>query len=177
MALAFVVRRPLPMEGTFRPFRWWATPHRRAMVSIFWEGESPIRRLKGQKCRCHRHRTGPLGVDHCRRGGRPQTTPPRGGGLHPRDRQGRQGRQGEFGGGLLGLAERTPEWQPASRNSLGQLKTLCHSNSVCDRGVNYKLHELPNQDTRPIKRTTCAARPWPLPACVCGWPTSSCRLG
>src|SRR5258708_27043078 len=69
MALAFVVRRPLPMEGTFRPFRWWATPHRRAMVSIFWEGESPIRGPKGQKCRCHRHRTGPLGVDHCRRGG------------------------------------------------------------------------------------------------------------
>jgi len=60
------------MEGTFRPFRWWATPHRRAMVSIFWEGESPIRRLKGQKCRCHRHRTGPMGVDDCGPGGRKQ---------------------------------------------------------------------------------------------------------
>src|SRR5260221_12138349 len=80
-----------------------ATP-RAEMLNFLRGGESPIRGLKGQKCRCHRHRTRPLGVDDCGRGG-PQPTPPSGGGLHPRDRQ---GRHRAFGGGLLGLADGAP---------------------------------------------------------------------
>src|SRR5258708_31642580 len=78
-----------------------ATP-RAEMLNFLRGGESPIRGLKGQKCRAIG--IGPVHwgwtiVD----GG---ATPPSGGGLHPRDRQSRQGRHRAFGGGLLGLAAR-----------------------------------------------------------------------
>src|SRR5690348_5047386 len=69
-----------------------ALPPRCAEVLIFSTGVSPNRGLGGQKCRCHRHRTGPLGVDHCGPGPRPQTTPPSGGGLHPRAAKAANGR-------------------------------------------------------------------------------------
>src|SRR4029434_6085521 len=37
-----------------RPYRWWLLSER-----VFFEGGVPAKvRLKGQECRCHRHRTG-----------------------------------------------------------------------------------------------------------------------
>src|SRR5258708_26547300 len=43
---------------------------------FFSTGESPNRGLEGLKSRRHRHRTGPHGVDHCRRCYHAVTTPP-----------------------------------------------------------------------------------------------------